>query len=223
MSYNKFNCLNIDKNAVITNDVNDNGLSNNKKSDQVSRSHQKLQSKRPQVVVNNNPENQKTFSKLPVNPSKDKYTETVKAKPEPMNTLSFTDSIPKGIRMYDFNKLIKNRKAKMLNFPGASSRQLLQYMDIHLEEIQVDTVVIHIGVNDLLNYNNQSRNDSLMNNIICMVEKCRNYGVKNIFLSGIVFTTRIRLDIFIQVHNMISNFCRTNGLYYIDNRLLCFE
>ena len=120
-----------------------------------------------------------------------------------MNTLIFTDSIPKGIRMYDFNKSIKNRKAKMLNFPGASSRQLLHYMDIHLEGIQVDTVVIHIGVNDLLNYSNQSRTDSL---IICMFEKCRNYGVQNIFLSGIVFTTRVSLGILIQVHNMISNF-----------------
>ena len=218
MLYNKFNCFNIDKYVVIANDVNDNGLSNNKKSDQVSRSHQKLQSKRPQVVVNNNPENQKTFSRLPVIPGRDKYSETVKAKPEPTNTLIFTDSIPKGIRMYGFNKLIKNKNAKLLNFPGASSRQLLHYMDIHLEGIQVDTVVIHIGVNDLLNYSNQSRIDSLMNNIIRMVEKCRNYGVKNIFLSGIVFTMRVSLDILIQVHNMISNFCSTNGLYYIDNR-----
>ena len=76
---------------------------------------------------------------MPVNPGKDKYSETVKAKPEPANTLIFTDRIPKGIRIYDFNKLIKNRKAKMLNFPGASSRQL-HYMDIHLEGIQVDTL-----------------------------------------------------------------------------------
>ena len=47
MSCNKFDCLNIDNDVVITNDV------NNKKSDQVSRSHQKLPSKRLQVVVNN--------------------------------------------------------------------------------------------------------------------------------------------------------------------------
>ena len=57
-----------------------------------------------------------------------------------------------------------------------------------------------------------------MNNIICMVEKCHNYGVKNNFLSGIVFMRRVSLDILVQVHNMISNFCSTNGLYYIDNR-----
>ena len=169
MSYNKFDCLNIDKDVVIINDVNDNGLSKNKKSDQVSRSHQKLPSKRPQIVVNNYPENQKTFSRLPVIPCKDKCSETVKAKPESTNTLIFTVSITKGIRMYNFNKLIKNRKAKLLNFPGASSRQLLHYMDIHLEEIQTDTVVKYIGVSDLLNYSNQSRIDSLMNNIICMV------------------------------------------------------
>ena len=105
----------------------------------------------------------------------------------------------------------------MLNFPGASSRQLLNYMDIHLERIQVDTVVIHIGKNDLLNYSNQSRIDSLMNNIICMFEKCCSYGVMNIFLTRIVFRTRVSLDILIQVHNMISNFCNTSGLYYIDN------
>ena len=153
-SYNKFDCLNIDKNVVIRNDLNNNVLGNNKKLDQVSRSHQKLSSRRPQVVVNNYPKNQKTFARLPIIPGKDKYSQTVKAKPEPANTFIFTDSITKGIRMNEINGLIKNRKAKMLNFPGASSRQLLHYMDIHLEGIQVDTVVIHIGVNDLLNYIN---------------------------------------------------------------------
>ena len=100
--------------------------------------------------------------------------------------------------MNEFNGLIKNRKAKMLSFPGASSRQLLHHMDIHLEEIQVDTVLIHIGVNDLLNYRNQSRIDMLMKNIICMVEKCRNYGVNKIFLTGIVFPvgTRRKMNVF---------------------------
>ena len=45
-SNNKFDCLSIDKDIVKRNDVNDHGLSN-QKSDQVSRSHQKLPSKRP--------------------------------------------------------------------------------------------------------------------------------------------------------------------------------
>ena len=80
-------------------------------------------------------------------------------------------------------------------------------MDIHLEGIQIDTVVIHTGVSDLLNSSNQSRINSLMNNIVCMVEKCHNYGVKNIFLSGIVSTTRVSFDILIEVHK---------GVYFIQ-------
>ena len=112
--------MNIDRDVAITNDVNDNGLRNNKKLGQVLRYHQKLLSKRHQVVVSNYHENQKTFSMLPVIPGKDKYSKTVKSKPEPANTLIFMDSIPKGIHMYDFNELIKNRKATMLNFLGAS-------------------------------------------------------------------------------------------------------
>ena len=96
--------------------------------------------------------------------------------------------------MYDLNKLMKNRKSKTINFSGASSRQLLQYMDVHLEGIQVVAGIIHVGVNNLLNYSKQSRIDSLMNNIISMVEKCRNYGVKSNFLFGIVSMTMITLD-----------------------------
>ena len=51
-----------------------------------------------------------------------------------------------------------------------------------------------------------------------MVKKCHNYGVKNIFLSGIVFMTTLSLEILIQVYNMISNYCNNKGLYYIGNR-----
>ena len=115
--------------------------------------------------------------------------------------------------MYYCNKLIKNGKAKLLNFPAALSRQLQHYIDIHLEGIQVNTSVIHIGVNYLLNYSNQSIIDSLMNNIKCMIAKSSNYGVKNIFLSGIVLTKRVSLDILVQVHNMIG-FDKTRNLLY---------
>ena len=81
--------LNIDQDVVIANDVKDNGLSNNKNTDQVLKSHQKLPSKRPQAVINNYPKNQKTFARLPVIPGKVKYIEAVKAKSKPGNTLFF--------------------------------------------------------------------------------------------------------------------------------------
>ena len=43
----------------------------------------------------------------------------------------------------------------MLRFPGSSSKQMLYYIDTHLEDKSIDTVLLHIGVNELLNDNSQ--------------------------------------------------------------------
>ena len=44
----------------------------------------------------------------------------------------------------------------MLNLPGSSSKQMSHYIDIHLEDNSIDTIILHAGVNDLLNGNSQS-------------------------------------------------------------------
>ena len=87
-------------------------------------------------------------------------------------------------------------------------------MDIHLEGIQIDMVVIHIGVNNLLNYSNQLRTDSLMNNIICMAEKKLQLWCLKCFFVWHNFHDEDKFVYF----NIISNFCSTSRLYYIDNR-----
>ena len=53
----------------------------------------------------------------------------------------------------------------MLNFPGSSFKQMLHYIDIHLEDKSIDTVLLHVVVNDLLNDNSKSNVDNLMLNI----------------------------------------------------------
>ena len=146
------------------------------------------------------------------------YCEPAQQRPSPYNTFIFTDSIPKGIRMYEFTSLLRNRKAKMLNFPGSSSKQMLHYIDIHLEDKSIDTVLLHVGVNGLLNDNSKSNVDNLMSNIHKIVEKCKRVGVRNIFVSGLVYTTRVSLPILERVHSLISNYCRENACFYIDNR-----
>ena len=79
---------------------------------------------------------------------------------------------------------------------------MLHYIDIHLED-----KILHVGVNDLLNDNSQSNVDNLMSNIHKIVEKCKRVGVRNIFVSGLVYTTRINLPILERVHSLISNYC----------------
>ena len=128
-----------------------------------------------------------------------------------LNTIIFTDGIPKGTKMHKLNRLIKNRKPKMFYFPCASSHQLLHYLDAHLKDKSIDTLIIHIGINDLLT--NSSR--SCMDNLIYNIKKM--FGVKSVFISGWVYTTRIDFSLFERTHALIFDFCRKNSFIYIDN------
>ena len=146
-------------------------------------------------------------SKLPTGSAKKCYSETVHLSPNSSNTLIFTDSIAKGIHMYEFNRFIKNSKAKMFNFPGVSSHQMLHYLDVHLEDRQINTVVIHVGINNILGDSSQSSIDGLLQNIKNMSLECKKFGEKNIFISGLVYTTRINIGNLEKIHVVIQHFC----------------
>ena len=52
-----------------------------------------------------------------------------------------------------------------------------------------------------------------------MVEKCHIYGVKNVFISGLVYTTRIGLPVLERTHEMIVHHLYYKlGVCYVDNR-----
>ena len=75
-------------------------FSNNKNVENIQRP-----GRRPQVVVNQHPENQTVFNKkLPLVPGKKSYSESVKGRSTGKDVFIFSDSLPKGIRMYEFNK-----------------------------------------------------------------------------------------------------------------------
>ena len=112
------------------------------------------------VVVNKNIEKQNSLQNLHLVPGKRNYCGATQPRPSPHNTLLFAYSIPKGIRMYELSSLLRNRKAQTLNFRGSSSKQISHYIDIHLEDKSIDTVILYVGVNDLLNGNSQSNVDN---------------------------------------------------------------
>ena len=87
---------------------------------------------RPTSPVFGNHLTDENQSKLPIGSSKKVYSKMVHFSPNSSNTLIFTDSIAKSIRMYEFNRFTKNSKATMFNFSGASSHQMLHYLDVHL-------------------------------------------------------------------------------------------
>ena len=59
----------------------------------------------------------------------------------------------------------------MLKFPGASSNEILHCIDAHLKEKLIDTVIIHVGVNGLLNRNSQLKVNPLIENIKKITQK----------------------------------------------------
>ena len=73
-------------------------------------------------------------------------------------------------------------------------------------------------MNDFLNANSQSSVDNLISNIHKIVQKRKQVGVKNILLSDLMYTKRLKLPILERVHRLISNYCRENACFYIDNK-----
>lgn len=100
--------------------------------------------------------------KSPIVLAKKVYGETVNLSPNSSSTLIFTDIIIKGNCFYEFNQFAKNDKATMLNFPDAASHLMLLYLDVYLEGRQINTVVIYVGINNILRDRSQSNIDGLL-------------------------------------------------------------
>ena len=60
--------------------------------------------------------------------------------------------------------------------------------------------------------------DNLIYNIKRITEKCLMFGVKNVFISGLVYTTRVDVSLLERIHVLIFDFCRKNCFIYIDDR-----
>ena len=139
-------------------------------------------------------------------PGEKSYSKATRSHNSVFNTIIFTDSIPKGIKCIN------------LIVCGASSHQLLHYLAVHLKDKSIDTVIIHIGINDLLINSSRSGMDNLIYNIKKITEKCLMFGVKSVFISGLVYTTRVDVCLLERIHVLIFDFCWKNSFIYIDNR-----
>ena len=91
---------------------------------------------------------------------------------------------------------------------------MLHYLDVNVED-STDTVLIHIGVNDILqSVSNMGR---LLLNVREMVRKCRFFDVKNMFVSGLACTRRIRVNVLNDLQKKLVDVCREMNVYDIDN------
>ena len=155
------------------------------------------------------------------NPVINQRTESVNKFPERnlKNIRILSDSIPKGIRTWEFNKYVKSGSARIKSFPGTTTKQLRDFHSIPtLQEEKPDIVIIHSGINYLLSTKeNAMSEEEICGELMDMGIKCKEYNVETVFISGITYCRKIdkkRLD---RMNKILKEESEKHGFIYIDN------
>ena len=109
--------------------------------------------------------------------------------------------------MRDFNQQVKNGYVKFKSFPGCNSKEMLHYIEPTLETGFYESAILHVWVNDLLNDKLSSSTDNLISNLVNIVDKCKSFGVIDLFVSGIAFNKRLPYTVIKKVNEKIVDMC----------------
>lgn len=125
------------------------------------------------------------------------------------------DSHIKRMKRLDFNKKLNSGKAFFKTFSGANTKQLSHYIIPTLVDDKPDSIIIHVGTNDILNNANDSE---LANNIIKIAIICKQHGVNDVFISSVLVKKSPRLNAVVRrVNDLLRDLCKTNGFHFINN------
>ena len=108
----------------------------------------------------------------------------------------FSDSIPRRMNIKEINRQIQGGRIHVKAFPGAKSAQLNHYVTPTLEECSYDAAIIHVGINDILRSKHYDELDKLPGNIIKEGNICQKYNIGKIYISAILPSTRLNINIF---------------------------
>ena len=128
----------------------------------------------------------------------------------------FSGSIPKGMRIREFNRYITNATARLESFPGATSIELKHYVIPVLQEESFNSALIHIGIYDVLKDQSDLQFQSLTRNIL-KISRCKEHGIEEIIISPLVVTERIDPNLLARVNALLCNMCRENGFCLVNN------
>ena len=133
------------------------------------------------------------------------------------NIIAFSDSTASFTRnsRSNFNNELKEDRARFKCFPGATSNDLLFYIEPTPGEGRFDTAIIHVGINDLLN--NTAGTEVLLQNILNIAARCKMHGINKIFLSSVPNTHKGSSDLIVKLNLDISNICKSNRFHFIGN------
>ena len=104
------------------------------------------------------------------------------------NVAIFGDSLVNLSRKtkYNINSSLNNGSARFKYFPGVTSKDMLHYVDITLEDNLFEVAVIRIGINDIVNNKNSLNTDDMLENIENIAQKCKRYGIQKVLISELL-------------------------------------
>ena len=163
--------------------------------------------RQPPVVVNNSPQNHHGFRRLKTVPGENSYSEFVSN-----STASFNRNTKAKI-----SNSIRSGRVTFRHFPGQTSEELWHFVNPTLAEGNYDTAIVHVGTSDITNDDSSAKVENLVLNLEKITIKLKKYGIKNVCLSGSVFTTRVYLPLLNQVNKCILDICKAHNISVINN------
>ena len=120
--------------------------------------------------------------------------------------------------MREFNNHLLETIAHLKAFLGSKSQQLKHHSIPSLEERKYDGAIIHVGINDLIeNPNKNKEATKIAMDVISIALQCRNHNIGTVFISSIVYSTKVNYELLCTVNNFLHEECVENGFYFIDN------
>ena len=116
-----------------------------------------------------------------------------------------------------------NAKVFYRFFPAAAFRDFFHYIKPTLQDppTNFDIVVLHMGINDILNLGSTA--ETVSNSILHIADQCKNYGIREISISSVTCTTLLNSDLINNVNNALRNKCQASDYHFINNNNITTE
>ena len=190
------------------------------------------QNARPNSVINRDSSNQHIF-KRKVIPGEKTIAETISSSMTSSNPFFNESVLPTsnvaifGDSLVNFNRKTKyntncslnNGSARFKYFPGATSKDLLHYVDATLQDNLFKVAVIYIGIIDTVNNKNSLNTDHMLENIKNIARKYKRYGIQKVLILGLLTTNRLAQDVIEEVDKLIKIMCNIEGYCYVNNNI----
>ena len=129
------------------------------------------------------------------------------------------DSHIRRVKRDKLQNSFNNAKSLVRYFSGAKMEDLHHYIIPSLLKEKPDTVVIHVGSNNITHRIFKDFNaDKLADEIIDDGKMCSQYGVKDVIFSSIFVKNSVKLgEMISQANGTVIKKCEENGFHFASN------